>query len=190
MEICIWYGSKVPIQPSPSFVCFSLSLSLSLQRLFSRLDPFVAVHREKKERLCSLEMGVSILRRESSFFAGRWKRRCTVEWGGNLENGNSASFDFFQGERYRVSARGIVGIVSMVGSGFNAVPRVFYSREMEPPFVAFFLDITTFIDATPSRILAPPPLPTSPCNSFEMEREKIFHPFLPSCVLRLEDSSR
>lgn len=78
-----------------------LSLSLSLQRLFSRLDPFVAVHREKKERLCSLEMGVSILRRESSFFAGRWKRRCTIEWGGNLENGNSASFDFFQGERYR-----------------------------------------------------------------------------------------
>lgn len=125
-------------------------------------------------------MGVSILRRESSFFAGRWKRRCTVERGGNLENGNSASFDFFQGERYRVSARGIVGIVSMVGSGFNAVPRVFYSREMEPPFVAFFLDITTFIDATPSRILVslpPPPPPTSPCNcSFEMEREKIFHP--------------
>lgn len=49
----------------------------------------------------------------------------------------------------------------MAGSGFNAVPRVFYSREMEPPFVAFFLDITTFIDATPSRILV------SPCNSFE-----------------------
>lgn len=163
-EICIWYGSKVPIQPSPSFVrlfFFSLSLSLPLQRLFSRLDPFVAVHREREQRLCSFEMGVSILRKESSFFAGRWKRRCTVERGGNLENGNSASFDFFQGERYRVSARGIVGIVSMVGSGFNAVPRVFYSREMEPPFVAFFLDITTFIDATPSRILVslPPLLP-------------------------------
>lgn len=44
----------------------------------------------------------------------------------------------------------------MAGSGFNAVPRVFYSREMEPPFVAFFLDITTFIDATPSRILVFP----------------------------------
>lgn len=183
-EICIWYGSKVPIQPSPSFVrlfFFSLSLSLPLQRLFSRLDPFVAVHREREQRLCSFEMGVSILRKESSFFAGRWKRRCTIERGGNLENGNSASFDFFQGERYRVSARGIVGIVSMVGSGFNAVPRVFYSREMEPPFVAFFLDITTFIDAAPSRILVslspPPPPPTSPCNcSFEMEREKIFHP--------------
>lgn len=52
----------------------------------------------------------------------------------------------------------------MAGSGFNAVPRVFYSREMEPPFVAFFLDITTFIDATPSRILV---FPISPCNSFE-----------------------
>lgn len=119
-----------------------------------------------------------------------------VERGGNLENGNSASFDFFQGERYRVSARGIVGIVSMVGSGFNAVPRVFYSREMEPPFVAFFLDITTFIDATPSRILVslPPPLLPPPLLvtvASKWNARKFSTPFLPdsSCVPRLEDSS-
>lgn len=35
-EICIWYGSKVPIQPSPSFVCFFFfPLSLSPSKDFS-----------------------------------------------------------------------------------------------------------------------------------------------------------
>lgn len=51
-----------------SFICFPPP-----QRLSSRLDSFVAVTRNK--RLCTFEMGVSILRRKWSFFAGRRKTR-------------------------------------------------------------------------------------------------------------------
>lgn len=112
----------------------------------------------RNKRLCNFEMGVSDSEKEGN--------RVSLPAGGN---------DVYRrmGREFRKWKLGVVwlfpgrakvsseregncrqsGIVSMVGSGFNAVPRVFYSREMEPPFVAFFLDITTFIDATPSRIL-------------------------------------
>lgn len=74
----IWYGSK--IQLFPSFICFSLLP----QRLSSRLDPFVAVHRNEKQMFIQFRNGCLWFweGRKSSFFAGRRKRRVSSNGAG------------------------------------------------------------------------------------------------------------
>ena len=74
----IWYGSK--IQLFPSFICFSLLP----QRLSSRLDPFVAVHRNEKQTFVQFRNGYLWFweGRKSSFFAGRRKRRVSSNGAG------------------------------------------------------------------------------------------------------------
>lgn len=93
---------KAPIQLFSSFICFLL------QRLSPRSDPFVAVHRNEKQTFMQFRNGCLDSEKEMEFLCRPAETTCTVEWGGNLENGNSVSFDFFQRGRYRVSAKGIV----------------------------------------------------------------------------------
>lgn len=73
-----------------------------------RSDPFVAVHRNEKQTFMQFRNGCLDSEKEMEFLCRPAETTCTVEWGGNLENGNSVSFDFFQRGRYRVSAKGIV----------------------------------------------------------------------------------
>lgn len=93
---------KAPIQLFSSFICFLL------QRLSPRSDPFVAVHRNEKQTFMQFRNGCLDSEKKIEFLCRPAETTCTVEWGGNLENGNSVSFDFFQRGRYRVSAKGIV----------------------------------------------------------------------------------